>query len=137
MMDAKPFELDAVDVRPRAQEGAEMELLDPAGNPTGVILLVRGTDSEAYRSKMREQVQRQINRNGRKPTSEQRDQEFWELHATLIAGWKGRALMQGGKPLEYSADNAARFLEQYDWAFEQVRRFADKRENFLPGPPTP
>lgn len=136
-MNDKPFDLDAVDVRPRAQEGVEMELIDPAGRPTGVVLIVRGTDSEAYKEKLRDQVRRHIERQGRKPSDAERDAELWELHATLIAGWKGRPLMRGGNPIEYSAANAARLLEQYDWVFEQVRRFSDKRANFLPGPSTP
>lgn len=134
---AAPFDLDGVDVRPRSQEGVEMPLLDPAGNDTGVILLVRGTDSEAYKDKMAEQVRRKMDRQGRNQTQEERNEEWWELHATLIADWRGVPMMRGGKPLEYSPKNAASFLEQYDWAFEQVRRFADRRANFLPGPAKP
>jgi hypothetical protein len=130
------FELNAVDVRPRAQEGVEMELLDPAGRETGVFLVVRGTDCAAYKDKMREQLERQIQRNGRIKTQEEKNTEFYELHATLIAGWRGKQLTLGGAPLEYTQANAAMLLEQYDWAFEQVRRFADRRGNFLPGPPS-
>jgi murein L,D-transpeptidase YafK len=130
------FELDKVDVKPRSQEGVEMELLDPARKPTGVILIVRGTDSDAYKTKMREQIEARANQRV-DATFDQRNREFWELHATLVAGWKGRALMLGGKPLAYSQAAAAQFLEQYDWAYEQVREFANRRQNFLPGPARP
>jgi hypothetical protein len=128
------FDLSAVDIRPRSQEGVEMPLLDPAGRATGVILLVRGTDSDAYTEMFKEQVRRGVARAPRKQTEEEKNQEFWELHATLIAGWRGTRLMLGGKPLEYSPANAANLLEQYAWVWEQVRRFADNRANFLPGP---
>lgn len=130
------FELDKVDVKPRSQEGVEMELLDPAGNPTGVILIVRGTDSEAYKDKLCEHTKRAVDRQSRAQTQGERDREFLELHATLIAGWKGKPLTRAGAPLPYSAENAASLLDQYDWIFEQVRRFADRRANFLPGPST-
>lgn len=128
------FELDKVDVKPRSQEGVEMELLDPAGNPTGVILIVRGTDAAAYKDKLREHTKRAVDRASRAQTQEERDREFLELHATLIAGWKGKPLTRNGAALTYSQENAVSLLDQYDWIFEQVRRFADRRANFLPGP---
>lgn len=130
------FDLSAVDVRPRSEEGVEMELIDPAGNPTGVILVVRGTDSATYKDKLRDHTKRAVDRGVRVQTQDERDREFLELHATLIAGWKGKPLVRAGAPLPYSAENAVSLLDQYDWIFEQVRRFADRRANFLPGPST-
>ncbi len=129
------FELDRVDIRPKSQEGVDMELRDPAGKPTGVILIVRGTDSAAYKEKQQEHIRRQIGRAGM-PSEEERNREFLELHATLIAGWKGKPLMRAGVQMAHSPENALALLDQYDWIFDQVRRFADRRANFLPGSST-
>jgi hypothetical protein len=107
-------------------------LLDPAGRPTKVKLRVRGTDSAAYNDMLKEQVRRAVERQPRKATEEEKNAEFWELHATLIVGWTGMHLK--GQPYDYTPENAARLLEEYSWVFEQVRRFADNRANFLPGP---
>lgn len=126
------FDLESTDVRPRSQEGVEMTLLDPAGRRTPVVLRVRGTDCEMYNEKLREQVRRGIERGPRKATEEERNAEFYELHATLIAGWND-ALRLGGKPFVHTPENAARLLEDYAYIFEQVRRFSDNRVNFLPG----
>lgn len=127
------FDLQSVDVRSRSQEGVEMPLIDPAGRPTGIVLLVRGTDCQAYSDMLKEQLRRATARAPRKPTEEERNAEFYELHATLVAGWQGKPMLLGGQPFEYSPANAAKLLEQYAWIFEQVRRFSDNRANFLPG----
>lgn len=133
------YDLDAHDPRPKSQQGVEMELLDPAGKPTGIKLQVRGTDCDAYNAMLQDQVRREIERRPRKATEEEKNAEFWELHATLIAGWPSGTFTRKGPdgqraPFEYSPANAARLLEDYPYIFEQVRRFADKRANFLPGP---
>jgi hypothetical protein len=130
--DEEGLDLDRVDVRPKSQEGVAMVLLDPAGKATKVSLIIRGTDCQAYKDMLKAQLRRQVDRMPRKSTEEEKNAEFYELHATLIAGWTGLRIK--GQPHEYSPENAARLLEAYDWVFEQVRRFADNRANFLPGP---
>ena len=136
---SEPFDLSGCDVRPRAQEGVDMALLSPAGRPTGVTLRVRGRDSQAYQDTIQAQVRRGIERAPRKPTEQERNAEFWELQATLVAGWhvEGKpaslVLAKGAPALECTPENVAAALEQHAWLFEQVNRFADKRENFLPG----
>lgn len=132
MSEGAKFDLAAVDPRPRAQEGVDMPLLDPAGRETGVVLRVRGTDAKAYNDMLQEQLRRRVQRAPRKPTEEESNAEWYELHATLVAGWSG--LYLAGQPFEYSPANAERLLREYAYIFEQVRRFADDRRNFLPGP---
>lgn len=125
------LDLETVDVRPLSQQGVPMVLMDPAGKPTKVTLLVRGTDCAAYDEKMKEHIRRGVDR-ARKATELERNHEFWDLHATLVAGWSG--IKKGGQPLAYSHEAAAKLLEEYQWIFEQVRQFADRRANFLPAP---
>lgn len=137
-MQEEAFDLDAHDPRPKAQEGVEMTLLDPRGKPTKVKLMVRGTDCDAYNDTLQAQTRRRIERLPRKATEDEADAEFYELHATLIAGWpagtfKRRSAEGAAVPFEYSPPNAARLLKDYAYILEQVRRFADNRGNFLPG----
>lgn len=130
------FELEKVDVRPRSQEGVDMELMDPAGEQTGVILIVRGYDSRAYKEIVEAHLRKRTEMLPRKPTDAELKAEFYEEQAALLAGWKGKPLQRGGQVLAYTAAAAAEFLEGYDWVLEQVRRFAGNRRNFLPGSAT-
>jgi hypothetical protein len=136
--------LSGFDIRHRSQEGADMPLLDPTGRPTRVVFRVRGTDSTEYNDLLKAQVRRWVERAPRKATEDERNAEFWELGAALVAGWFVKK--EGGElepaalqfsadapPIAYTPENAARLLETHSWVFEQVRRFADTRANFLPG----
>lgn len=132
-------DLSGFDLRVRSQEGTEMPLLDPAGRATNVAFGVRSTDSEAYNDKLKEQLRRDAERAPRKATEEERAAEFWELHATLVPWWKPAKIVfdKGGPALECTPANVAAVLERHQWVFEQVRRYSDKRANFLPGPAKP
>jgi len=126
------FDLDAHDVRAKAQEGVWMTLLDPARRATGAQFLVRGSDAEEYQLMLKEQIKRWVSRAPQRPTEQEREFEFWELNATLVAGWKGLKTKTG--LLVYSPAECQRLLKEQSYIFEQVRRFADDRANFLPGP---
>lgn len=132
-------DLSGCDVRPRAQEGVEVPLRDPAGRATRVMLRVRGTDSQAYHDALKDQTRRQIERAPRKSSEEERNADFWALQATLVCGWsvEGKPaklqLEKDGQALECTPANVAAVLEKHQWFFEQVLAVATKRENFLPG----
>lgn len=128
-------DLSGFDIRARAQDGVDMPLLDPAGRQTNVTLRVRGSDSQAYKDMLQAQIRRGVERAPRKATEEERNAEFWELHATLVVSWTPSRIVfdKGGQTLECTPANVARVLEAHQWLFEQVRAFADKRANFLPG----
>lgn len=132
-------DLSGCDIRTTSQDGADMPLLNPAGKLTNVTFKVRGTDSEAYNEKMKEHIRRNIARAPRKATEDELNAEFWELNATLVPWWSPARVKFDidGEPLECTPKNVAGVLERHTWVFEQVRRFADKRSNFLPGPATP
>lgn len=131
----QPFDLSTVDPKPRSNAGVEMQLLS-AGRPVpNVFILVRGRDCDAYQLKSDDIVARDLARGQLKQTPEEKNAEFWELQATLVAGWRPRlALAKGEQALEYSPQNAAKLLERHKWIFEQVLNFSRDRENFLPGP---
>lgn len=132
-------DLSGFDIRANSQDGAEMPLLDPAGRQTNVVFKVRGTDSDAYNSKMKEHLRRNVSRAPRKATEDELNAEFWELHASLVVSWTPERIKfdRDGEQLECTPKNVSSVLERHTWVFEQVRRFADRRSNFLPGPATP
>jgi hypothetical protein len=133
------LDLSSFDVRPRAEEGAEMPLLDPSGNVTKVVFRVRGIDSMAYQEKLKAQLRRRKEILPRKPSEAELNAETIELYATLVCAWsvdgKPAALIfeKGEAAMECTPANVARVLEQHSWIFEQVIEFAGKRANFLPG----
>lgn len=131
-------DLSGFDIRAPSQEGSEMRLLDPTGRETNVVFKVRGTDSEAYNGKMKEHLRRGVARAPRKPTEEERNAEFWELHATLVVSWSPARIRfdKGGEELDCTPSNVATVLERHSWILEQVQSFAYRRANFLPGPAT-
>jgi hypothetical protein len=129
-------DLSGFDIRSSTQDGADMVLLDPAGRATNVTFRVRGTDSDAFTDKFKEQVRRAKERGQRQATEEEREAEFCELYATLIASWTPARITfdKGGEALECTPRNVAGVIQRHSWVLEQVRRFADNRANFLPGP---
>lgn len=143
-METVTVDLSAFDVRGTAQDGVDMVLLDPMGNATNVTLRVRGGDCKAFADMLKEQTRRQVDRGQRKATDAEKTGEFYELYATLVAGWfvngAPAKVMFWRNPdkspapaIEYTPANAAQLLQNAPYIFDQVRRFADKRENFLPG----
>lgn len=132
-MTAESFDLDSIDIRGRAQEGVDMPFLDPRGEETGVILIVRGFDSKAYKDVAERNLRHRAEIYPRKLTEAESKAEFYEENAALLAGWKGKKLMRGGQVIEYSPANAAQLLENFDSMLEQVRGYARSRRNFLPG----
>lgn len=133
------YDLDAHDPRPKQEEGVEMTVLDPKGRPTGAKLMVRGTDSQAFNDTLSEQVRKRAEMLPRKQTNEEKDEDFYELYATLVAGWPSGTFTKKNRdgvkqPFDYTPKNAAALLKQYPYIFEQVRRFADNRGNFWQGP---
>lgn len=137
---SETVDLSGLDIRPKAQEGVPMPLHSPAGQPTRVVFLVRGVDSEAYNATFRAQQERRRQLLPRKLTDAEKTAEHWQLQAALVAGWtvdgKPAAIVleKGGAPLECTPANVAKVLEQHTWIYEQVLSFATSRANFLPGP---
>lgn len=133
---AEPLDLSGWDISTRAQEGVEMPLLDPAGRPSKIKFRVRGTDCEAYSDMSKAHIRRMRDAAPRKPTEEEQNAQFWELHATLVPSWDPPRLMfkKEWGAMDCTPANVAKVLEAFPDVFEQVRRFADKRANFLPGP---
>jgi hypothetical protein len=129
-----PYDLDAHDPRPKADAGVEMQLLDACRRPIGIMLRLRGTDATIYHELMGRHLVRRSERL-RLSAEEQlasSDGEFYELRATLVAGWPAGAFKRNGNAFDYSPANAQELLRQYPYILEQVLAFASERRNFLP-----
>lgn len=128
-------DLSMFDGRAGAQEGVDMPLRNPLGQRTNVVLRVRGIDSQAYEDTSKAQIRRRNERLPASPTEAERTADFWQLQASLVAGWTPARIRfeKGGDELDCTPANVARVLEQHPWIFEQVMEFSRKRANFLPG----
>lgn len=128
-------DLSGFDIREATQEGAEMRLNSPAGQPTQVVLRVRGTDSKAFQEALQARVRLEQELLPRRPNEEEKNRMFWDMHAALVVSWLPEKVIwdKGGEGLACTPANVAGALERHPWLFEQVRMFADKRANFLPG----
>lgn len=134
-MTEESVDLSAFDVRPRAQEGVEMQLVDPARRATKVFIRVRGRDSRAYNDVFEAQLRRKAERGPQRQTEKERLDELYELSASLVCGWRPKlAIVKGEAAVEYSPANAQRLLVEHVYIWEQVENFAGNRANFLPPP---
>tara|TARA_R110000868_G_scaffold93591_4_gene258850 strand:- start:574 stop:945 length:372 start_codon:yes stop_codon:yes gene_type:complete len=108
------------------EAGAEFQLLNQAtGEKEDAVFLVKGTDSKAWRKAQKAQ---------RKKYAEEEDVDFfdheylWPMIAGVITGW--RELNKGGKPFEYSDENAAWLCENSPIVVNQIFAFIVDRQNF-------
>lgn len=123
-MDLKRF--DSVT---RAEEGAELELLDPiTRKKSGAVLILHGVDSRIYKTAMKEGVAK-LRALGREVASEEGEAMDRELVARCTKGWRG--LEEGGKELRFSEEAARKLYDGYPEIYERARDFIRARSNFF------
>lgn len=129
-----PFDFASRDVAAKAEEGAELEVLDPVtGEPVGVYITLAGADSAVHRkaatnvSKRRLNGQKGFRNRGWDP--EKMQEESIEILATCTLSWKG--VLVDGAPLPCSRDNAIKMYTRFPWLREQVEAFISDRSEYL------
>lgn len=129
-----PFDFASRDVAAKAEEGAELEVLDPVtGESVGVFITLAGADSSVHRKTMAMIAKRRINgakgfRNkGYDP--EKFEAESIEVLAACTLAWKG--VVVDGSSLPCSRDNAVRLYTRFPWLREQVEQFVSDRTEYL------
>ena len=132
---AAPIDLAALDTARVADEGRELELVHPqTGEPVGIRITIRGTDSDAYRrallAQQRVSMERLTRNRKQRKTPEELEDESIDVLATLTTGWAPFNLE--GKPYPYSHANAVALYRRFRWIREQADAFAGDRANFLP-----
>lgn len=129
----------------RAEAGEPMELMFPGSKPPVALaengddpirLILRGTDSAAYRAIRRELVKRRQQaqaRNRGETPMEVVEGESLEVVLACIVGWEN--IVMDGVPVDFTPTNARRVLTRVPWAVEQADLFIHERANFLKGWP--
>lgn len=128
------FDFATRDVAAKAEEGAELEVLDPVtSEAVGVYITLAGADSVVHRkavaniSKRRFNNQKGFRNKGFDP--ERMEAESIEILAACTLGWKGVTLE--GVPLPCSRDNAIKMYTRFPWLREQVEQFIGDRSAYL------
>lgn len=131
---ATPFDFASRDVAAKAEEGAELEVLDPVtGEAVGVYIVLAGADSSVHRkataslSKRRLNGQKGFRNKGWDP--EKMEAESIEILAACTLSWKG--VLVDGAPLPCSRDNAIKMYTRFPWLREQVEQFISDRSEYL------
>lgn len=131
---ATPFDFATRDVAAKAEEGAELEVLDPVtSEAVGVYITLAGADSAVHRkavaniSKRRLNGQKGFRNKGWDP--EKVEAESIEILAACTLSWKG--VLVDGAPLPCSRDNAIKMYTRFPWLREQVEQFIGDRSAYL------
>lgn len=128
------FDFAARDVAAKAEEGAELEVLDPVtGEPVGVYITLAGADSSLHRKATATITKRRL--NGQKGfrakgfDPEKVEAESIEILAACTLSWKG--VVVDGAALPCSRDNAIKMYTRFPWLREQVEQFIGDRSAYL------
>lgn len=131
---ATPFDFASRDVAAKAEEGAELEVLDPVtSEAVGVYIVLAGADSSVHRKATANLTKRRI--NGQKGfrakgfDPEKAEAESIEILAACTLSWKG--VQVDGAPLPCSRDNAIKMYTRFPWLREQVEQFISDRSEYL------
>lgn len=130
------MDLLQLDTTTRAEAGVELEIKHPkTGNSTGFVLTIKGADSKAYKTALREAMKRS--------TPETTPNEVKET--VLIActvGWRAEEVVAGkpkavpvlfdGVELPFNEANLRKVFERMPTIRDQAIAFQEARSNFLP-----
>lgn len=125
------FDFASRDCVQRAEQGAELEVIDPiTGKSTDVFIVLAGADSPQYRNTSLMFTRRRI-RNGARSEfdPEKLEKENIEVLAACTLSWKGVVLE--GKELPCTRENAVMLYTRFPWVKEQVERFVIDRTSYF------
>lgn len=134
--------MDLAKYKSAAEQGAVMEVRDPAGDvmfkedgSTPITITLAGTESKRWRKAEDAVGDKRLERAGTRATTtaksmrEAREDRAFLLAAVTLA-WDG--IVVDGNPLECNQKNAKDLYIQYDFITTQVDAFLAERKNFLP-----
>lgn len=125
------FDFASRDVTAKADEGAELEVLDPAnGKPVGVFITLAGADSTVHRKATAAIANRRAKGGFRRNINlDDLQTESIEILARCTLGWSGVVL--DGKDVPLSKEAAVALYTRFPWLREQVETFISDRANYL------
>ena len=120
----------------QAEVGYEFEVTTPAGDKTGIKITVRGDQSPVVKNHGRKVYQemklkeQQAKRRGKEYELDldEADQMSAEAAAIRVIGWTG--LVEDGKEVKFSKDEAVRICTEYSFVKEQVLEQSSNVFNF-------
>jgi hypothetical protein len=134
------IDLAELDTKKGAEEGYELELRSPTGEPIGQYVTVIGRDSEKYQERQRAIERKNANRlfkRGRLAAGDD-DQEDDAISLLVLAtkSWrtkkKAGVLRLRGQEIPFTKDNAREVYAGFPDIRDQVSTAIMDRANFLP-----
>lgn len=130
------IDLANIDTVKGANEGFDVQIYHPATNEDlGIVITVIGKDSDEFQKITREQTKRRMQkatkggfRNVTIPV-EELEEDSLKLLAACTKSWKG--VVENGKAIECTKENAMAIYEKYPWIREQVDTAIGDRANFI------
>jgi len=122
------IDLAMLDTTDKAENGVEMPLLHPVTNEeTGVILVLRGSDSRRVKTAMGKF--RKIQDDEKKSDAD-KEKASADFLTECIMDIKNAFF--NGNPVVADKDGIKWFVTKFSWAAIQVLRFINEIEHFLP-----
>lgn len=115
------------------QKTGTLNVKGPKGDDTGITIELYGADTDVYSQATADLLSARAKMpddSGQK--TQQARKAIAEMYATCTAGWEG--LDWKGEELLFSHENALMLYSQegIKWLLDQIRKFINDRQNFLP-----
>lgn len=131
--------MDLTSFEKAAEEGAVMNLKDPAGNilrqddGTPITITLAGVHSPRW-TRAQDALQNRIMSMKEKRDAAEMRSDRCGLLAAATLSWSG--IVIDGVATEFSAKNAKSVYLRFRWIADQVDEFVAQKENFLPASST-
>ena len=129
------IDLANIDTVKGAIEGLTLRFTPATNEDLGITINVIGKDSDEFQKITREQTKKRMQkaakggfRNVTIPV-EELEEDSLKLLAACTKGWSG--VVENGKAVECTKENAMAIYEKYPWIREQVDTAIGDRANFI------
>jgi hypothetical protein len=131
MTTRKINDLSAFDGLKEAQEnGIDVEIRDPTGQPIGIAIKIAGPDSERQRKAIQALTNERLNNeDAATATAEDIERNALKILASSVISWT--PIVLDGSDLPCTEENAIRLFSRFPFIREQVEKRAGKRAGFL------
>lgn len=130
------MDLSGFDTRQGADRGYPLHIKDPVGQPTDIVIVVKGADSQQFQDAKVEALRRQAEQPKKRAVDYERlEAELIDLLVAVTVSWENVTLE--GEVLACNQDNARKLYRRFPWIREQVDAAIYDRANFIPGSAQP
>lgn len=109
------------------EDGAEVEIIDGAGEKTGLFIKVMGVDSEVFRNHSKKQQRAYIDAL--------RKEEEFDDEALLVEGLVSVTIGWRGTNEKFTKELCEELYIKAPYVRDQVEKFMADRANFIPAKP--